>query len=124
LLHASRASAVERFVGIEAALAEVLRLQVADVQESVAADAEIDKGRLDTGLDVDHAPFVDVADVDVLARSLDIQLFEDSILDDRNPALFRLRYVDQHFLLHFVAFWFGMVCSNRWPSRFGAGGSH
>ena len=50
------AAGLDRLVGIEAALAEVLRLDVADVQEAVAADAEIDEGRLDAGLEVDDLP--------------------------------------------------------------------
>ncbi len=87
-------------VGIEPALAEVLRLDVADVQEAVAADAEIDEGGLDAGLEVDDAALVDVADVVVLAGAFDVQLFQHSVFDDRNPAFFRLRHVDQHFLLH------------------------
>ncbi len=92
---------VDRLVGIVAALAEVLRLDVADVQEAVAADAEIDERRLDARLEVDDLPLVDVADVIVLAGALDVELFEHAVLDDRDPAFLRLRDVDQHFLLHF-----------------------
>ena len=86
--------------GSIAALAEVLRLDVADVQKAVAADAEIDERRLDARLQVDDAALVDVADVIVLAGPLDVELFQDSVLNDRDPAFFRLRDVDQHFLLH------------------------
>ncbi len=78
-------------VGIVAALAEVLRLDVADVQEAVAADAEIDERRLDARLDVDDLSLVDVADVVVLAGPFDVELFEDSVFDDRDPAFLRLR---------------------------------
>ncbi len=95
---------VGSLVGIEAALAEVLRLDVADVQEAVAADAEIDEGGLDAGLQVDDAALVDVADVVVLAGALDVELFQHAVLDDRDPALFRLRHVDEHFLLHASSF--------------------
>ena len=77
--------------GIVAALAEVLRLDVADVQEAVAAHAEIDKRRLDARLQVDHDSLVDVPYVIVLAGPFDVQLFEDSVLNDRDPAFFRLR---------------------------------
>src|SRR6185295_5821744 len=38
----------------------VLVFDVADVQESVASDAEIDEGRLDAGLDIDDSALVDV----------------------------------------------------------------
>ncbi len=89
---------------IVAALAEVLRLDVADVQEAVAADAEIDEGRLDARLQVDDDAFVDVADVTVLAGPLDVQLFQDPVFNDRDPAFFRLGDVDQHFLFHGLAF--------------------
>ena len=94
----------ERLVGIVAALAEVLRLDVADVQEAVAAHAEIDEGRLDARLQVDDDPLVDVAHVAVLAGALDVELFQDAVFDDRDPAFLRLRDVDQHFLFHGLAF--------------------
>ena len=90
-------------------MAEVLRLDVADVQEAVAADAEVDEGRLDARLQVDHHPLVDVADVVVLPGPLDVQLFQNSVFNDRDPAFFRLRDVDQHFLLHDLAFLAGKV---------------
>ena len=59
----------DRLARIVSALAEVLRLDVADVQEAVAADAEIDERRLDARLQVDDAAFVNVADVVLLAAS-------------------------------------------------------
>ena len=96
-----------RLAGIEAALAEVLRLDVADVQETVAAHAEIDEGRLDARLQVDHHALVDVSYVIVLPGPLHVQFFEHSVLNDRDPAFLRLRDVDQHFLFHVVAFSFG-----------------
>src|SRR5205085_603195 len=68
------AVAFQRLVGVIAPLAEVLRLDVADVQEAVAADAEIDEGGLDARLQVDDHSLVDVADEVVLARALDVQL--------------------------------------------------
>ena len=94
-------------VRIEAALAEVLRLDVADVQEAVPAHAEIHKRRLDARLQVDDDSFVDVSDVIVLSGPFDVQFFEHSVLNDRDAAFFRLRDVDQHFLFHVVAFLFG-----------------
>ena len=44
---AAGAAGLDRLVGVVPALAEVLRLDVADVQEPVAADAEVDERRLD-----------------------------------------------------------------------------
>ena len=94
-------------VRLVAALAEVLRLDVADVEEAVAADAEIDEGRLDAGLQVDDHALVDVADVAVLARPLHVEFFQDAVFDDRDPAFFRLRHVDEDFFFHLIAFLFG-----------------
>src|SRR5260221_368354 len=53
-------------VAVAAALVQVLvvgRVHVGDVQEAVAADAEIDERGLDTRLDVDDPALVNVADV-------------------------------------------------------------
>ena len=61
------------------------------MQEAVAADAEIDERGLDARLQIYDFALVDVADVIVLAGALDIQFFQDSVLDDRDPAFFRLR---------------------------------
>src|SRR5439155_18699498 len=57
-------------------VAVVGRVHVRDVQETVAADAEIDKRRLGRRLDVDDPAFINVADVTLLARALDIKFFE------------------------------------------------
>ena len=70
------------------------------MQKAVAADAEIDERRLDARLQVDDAAFVDVADVVFLARPLDVQLFEQSVFNDRDAAFLRLRDIDQHFFFH------------------------
>ena len=53
-------------------VAVIGRLDVRDVQEAVAADAEIDECGLNAWLDVDDATLVDVADVALLARALDV----------------------------------------------------
>ena len=90
-------------------MAKVLRLDVADVQEAVAADAEIDERRLDAGLEIDDLALIDIADVIVLAGAFNVELFENSVLDNRNPAFLGLRHVDEHLLLHSVAFFVGMV---------------
>src|SRR5262249_47024692 len=95
------------------AAARAARLQVAviggfyvgNVQEAVAAYAEIHKCRLDARLDVNDAAFVDIADVALVARSLDVQLFQHAVFQDGNPALLRLQDVDQHLLLHVFPFW-------------------
>src|SRR6185369_15991464 len=74
-------------------VAVVGRLDVRDVQEAVAADAEIDEGRLNARLNVDDATLVDAADVALVARPLDVKLFQHAVLEDGNAALLRLEDV-------------------------------
>ena len=85
-------------------MGKVLKETRGDVQEAITADAEIDEGGLNAGFDIDHFPLVNVAHVIVLARPLDIEFLEHSVFNDRDPAFFRLRDVDQHFLLHVRCF--------------------
>ena len=82
---------------------------VADVEKPVATNAEVDESRLDTGFQIGHHTLIDVSDVTVVGHPFHVEFFEDSVLDDRNPAFFRLRYVDEHFLLHVVAFSIGEI---------------
>src|SRR5262249_40548295 len=77
-------------------MAIIGRLYIRDVQETVAANAEIDKRGLDAGLDVDDPAFVDVADIALLAGTLDVQLFENPILDNGDPAFLRLQHINKH----------------------------
>ncbi len=69
----------------------VLRLDVRDVKEAVAADREIDEGGLYGRLEIDDLTLVDVTGVVLVAGSLDVQLFEDAVLDDRDTALLGLK---------------------------------
>src|SRR5262249_40507777 len=90
---------------VVAALLQVLvvgGLDVGDVEEAVAADAEVHERRLDARLDVDDPPLVDVPDVALVAGALDVQLFEDAVLQDGDAALLGLEDVDEHFLFHAV----------------------
>ncbi len=75
-------------------------IDVGDVQEAVAADAEIHERRLDARFDVDDAALVNVADVTLLAGAFDVQFFEASVFDDRDPAFLGLQDIDQHFFFH------------------------
>ena len=77
-----------------------MRLDVTDVQEPVATDAKIDECRLDAGLEVNDPALVDIPYVIVLAAPLGVELFEPAVFNDRDPAFFRLRNVDQHFGFH------------------------
>src|SRR5262249_6378911 len=73
---------------------------VRNVQETIAADAEIDERRLDARLDVDNASFVDVADVTLVAGALDVEFLQNAVLQNGNAAFLGLENVDKHFLLH------------------------
>ena len=79
---------------VDPRLAVILRFDVANVEKSVSPDAKVHKRRLDARFEIDDDAFVNIADVVVLIRSFDVQLFQNSVLDDRNPALFRLRDID------------------------------
>ncbi|MDG3008037.1 hypothetical protein PZE19_30095 [Paludisphaera sp. Pla2] len=70
------------------------------MEEAVAADREVDERGLDGRLQVDDLALVDVAGVALVARAFDVELFQDAVLDDGDPALLRLEHVDQHFFLH------------------------
>src|SRR5207253_1385952 len=54
-------------------------LDIRDVQEAVAADAEIHERCLNARLDINDAALVNVADVAFLTGALDVQLFEDAV---------------------------------------------
>src|SRR5690606_20475047 len=82
----------------------VLAFDVRDVQEPVASHAEVDECRLNARLDIDDPALVDVPDVVLEARPLNIEFFENPILDDCDATLFGLEDVDQHFLLHVKPF--------------------
>lgn len=82
----------------------VLRLDVRDMKEAVAADREIDEGGLYGRFEIDDLTLVDVTGVALVAGSLDVQLFEDAVLDDRDTALLGLQDIDQHFFFHAVSF--------------------
>src|SRR5262249_11341202 len=94
----SRAGAVPVATAVEAVavvptllqVPVISRLDVGDVEETVAAHAEIDKGRLNARLDVDDAPLVDVADVAFVTGPFHVQLFQDAVFDNGDAALLGL----------------------------------
>jgi hypothetical protein len=103
----ARLAASIAIAGAEVALvahvfAIVLRLNVGDVQEAVAADGEVDEGGLYGRLQIDDLSLVDVPGVALVAGSLEVQLFEHAILNDGDAAFLRLEDVNQHFFLHAV----------------------
>ena len=71
-----------------------MRLHIADVEKSVAADAEIDEGGLDAGLQVDDPALIDIADVVIRAGAFDIKFFEQTVFNNGDPAFLRLRHID------------------------------
>jgi hypothetical protein len=83
---------------------EVLGLDIRDVEKAVTPHREIDKRGLDGRLNVDDLALVNVARIALVARSLHVKLFKNTILDDCDPAFLGLKHVDQHFFLHAVSF--------------------
>ncbi len=59
-------------------------------KKPVSADAKIDKGGLDAGLQIDDFATVDIARKRLDAVAFDIQLFQPIALQDRDAALFGL----------------------------------
>ena len=76
--------------------ATVGRQHVADMQEAVDATAKADKRRADARLDVDNFALIDVTEIGLPVRQLDVQLLQHAILDHCNPALLRIQGVHQH----------------------------
>ena len=70
------------------------RLDVGNVQEAVAANAEIDERSLDAWLNVDYAAFVNVADITLVTGAFHVQLFQNTVLDDGDAAFFGLQDID------------------------------
>jgi hypothetical protein len=91
---------IEYLFGVVTSLAEVLRLNIADVQKPIPADTKIDERRLDARLQIDDPTPVDVSYKVVLAGSFGIQFLQNSIFQYRDPTLLGLRHIDQHFFFH------------------------
>jgi hypothetical protein len=68
-------------------------MEVADMQESVSAGAQVNKGRLDAGLNVDHFALVDIAHLTAQTGSLHVQLFQGSVIYNGNAALLTFRHI-------------------------------
>ena len=81
-------------IRIVTTLFEISRLNVANMQETIASNTKVYKDSLDTWFKINNLAFVNVADVVVLAGSLNIEFFKPSVFDDRDPILFGLRCVD------------------------------
>jgi hypothetical protein len=83
----------------------ILGLDVRNVEKAIAADREVDEGRLDGRLDVDDLALVNVARIALVAGAFHIQLLENTVLHNGNAAFFGLEHIDQHFFLHAVSFY-------------------
>ena len=81
----------------------VLGIDIGNVQEAIAAYAEIDEGCLDARLNIDNFTTVNVADEALLLLSFDVEFFEHAIFEDSNAHLFVRHGIDQHFLADTLA---------------------
>ena len=78
---------LERVGDAPRALLALRRHDVVDVEEAVLLEAEVDEGRIDA---VEHAldlALVDVAEVRLLLRALDVDLGQAAVLDQRHAQL-------------------------------------
>ncbi len=80
--------AADGFVDVFTAPTEVGGHQVGDVEEAVAAEAEIDERGLDGRLDVGDAALVDVSNVGSGAGALHVQFVETAVLQKGDSAFF------------------------------------
>src|SRR6185369_16129640 len=71
-------------------------LDVGDVQEAVAADTEVDERGLDARLDVDDAALIDIPDEALVAGTLDVEFFQDAVLENGDANFLRLKDIDEH----------------------------
>jgi hypothetical protein len=74
------------------------------VQEAVAPHREINERGLDGRLEVNNPSLVNVPRVTLVTGPLDIQLFKDAVLDNRDAAFLGLQDIDQHFFFHTISF--------------------
>ena len=72
---------------------------VADVEEGVALEADVDEGGLHPGQDAGHPPLVDVAHEPAMAVPLDEDLRQAVVLQDGDPGLVRIA-LDEHLETH------------------------
>ena len=82
---------------VVAARRAAVDVDVGDVQERGALEADLDERRLHAGQDASDLAGVDVADPAALERALDVQLLDRAVLDDGDAGLLR-RPVDQDVL--------------------------
>ena len=114
--------------GLALAVGEVHRVQVADMEETVRGEAEVDERGLDGRFHVRDAALVDIADIGGGSGPLDIQLFESSLAQEGDPAFVAVGDVDQHFpvflsLVQVQVLVFVLVFGVFVPRRFRGGGT-
>lgn len=85
----------------------VLVFDVTDVEESIASNAEIDKGGLNARFEIHDTAFVDVSYKVFQTVTFDIQFFQHPVLDDGYPTFLGLKNIDQHFFFHNTPFVWG-----------------
>ncbi len=62
-------------------------IEVGDVQEARLGEPDVDEGRLHPGKHAQHLALVDVAGDATIARTLDVNLGERAVLDQRDSRL-------------------------------------
>jgi hypothetical protein len=100
---------VHDFVRIVSCLTKVLRLDIADMEETISADSEVDEGSLDAGFDIDDFAFIDISNPIVLAGPFCVEFFENTVFQQCDSAFLRLGDIDEHFLLHRTGLFLFMV---------------
>ena len=88
---------------------EVLRMQIADMEEAVLAFAEVDERRLDGGFNIHDASLIDVAYVGGGVLALGEDLLKTSFLKHRDAALFTRDIVDHDQLAALGTSWCALL---------------
>ena len=71
------------------------------MKKTLTAGAIFDEGSLQTGLHLGHCSLVNIAFGLNLVRGFNIQFLQVLIINDADPALFRMHGIDEHeFLFH------------------------
>ena len=65
------------------------------MKETVASDADIDKGSLDSGLDVNHPPLIDITEVFLFSSAFVVELVKAAIFENSYTDLLALDGIHQ-----------------------------
>ena len=87
-LHQDLLAVLERVADAAGALLALRRRDLVDVEKAVLLEAEVDERSVDAVHDVLDLALVDVAQVRLAIRALDVDLSESAVLDQRDAQLF------------------------------------